>query len=162
MADVVAEKVEWLWPGRIPRGKVTLLEGDPKCGKSTLALDLAARVSTGTAMPDGSPLVEPEQVILMTAEDGLADTVRPRLDAARAETTASSSGNRLRLSPRTTKSAHPDHHRYQGTLTDSRAHPAPSCRASRSRRPECIPGIRRQWVCRPGRASGPDASRQDG
>lgn len=85
LADVAPESVSWLWPGRIPRGKLTILEGDPKVGKSTLALDLAARISTGSAMPDGHQLDGPGSVVLMTAEDGLADTVRPRLDAAGAD-----------------------------------------------------------------------------
>jgi hypothetical protein len=51
-ADVATAPVEWLWPGRIPIGKVTLLVGDPGLGKSLIALDLAARVSTGAAWPD--------------------------------------------------------------------------------------------------------------
>jgi hypothetical protein len=87
LADVAPERVDWLWPGRIPRGKLVILEGDPKVGKSTLALDLAARVTTGSPMPDGARLPGPGTVIVMTAEDGLADTVRPRLDAAGADPT---------------------------------------------------------------------------
>jgi hypothetical protein len=51
-ADVATARIEWLWPGRIPIGKVTLLVGDPGLGKSLIALDLAARVSTGAAWPD--------------------------------------------------------------------------------------------------------------
>jgi hypothetical protein len=82
MTNVAPERVDWLWPGRIPRGKLTVLEGDPGAGKSTLMLDVAARVSTGSPMPDGSPLGGAASVLLLTAEDGLADTVRPRLDAA--------------------------------------------------------------------------------
>jgi hypothetical protein len=84
LADVKPERVEWLWHGRIPRGKLTILEGDPKVGKSTLAIDVAARVTTGTAFPDGY-VPEVGSVLLLTAEDGLADTVRPRLDAAGAD-----------------------------------------------------------------------------
>lgn len=81
MATIQPERIDWLWPGRIPRGKLTILEGDPKVGKSTLMLDVAARVTTGTPFPDNH---RPEAgvVLIMTAEDGLADTVRPRLDAA--------------------------------------------------------------------------------
>lgn len=87
MSDVVPEDVSWLWPGRIPFGKLTVVEGDPKTGKSTMTIDLMARVVTGSAMPDGSEsdLDAPADCILMTAEDGLADTVRPRLDAAGAD-----------------------------------------------------------------------------
>ena len=85
MDSVAPERIEWLWPGRIPRGKLTILEGDPKVGKSTLMLDIAARVTTGSPFPDGH---RPAAgcVMILTAEDGLADTVRPRLDAAKADT----------------------------------------------------------------------------
>lgn len=81
LADVVRERVEWLWQGRIPLGKLTVIDGDPGLGKSTLTLDLAARVSRGAPMPDGSSGVR-GGVVLLTAEDGLADTVKPRLEAA--------------------------------------------------------------------------------
>jgi AAA domain-containing protein len=80
LSTVTAKPVSWLWPGRIPLGKVTMLDGDPGLGKSTLALDVAARVTTARRFPDGAPGVA-GGVVLLTAEDGLADTVRPRLDA---------------------------------------------------------------------------------
>lgn len=51
LSDVVPEEVKWLWEGRIPYGKLTILDGDPGLGKSTLSLDLAARVSSGREMP---------------------------------------------------------------------------------------------------------------
>ena len=83
LADVRAESVRWLWPGRIPLGKPTVLDGDPGLGKSLISLDIAARVSTGRPMPDGSSrLHKPRGVVLLTCEDDLSDTVRPRLDAA--------------------------------------------------------------------------------
>ena len=85
VADVAAEQVRWLWPGYLPRGKLVVLDGDPDLGKSTLTLDLAARVSRGHPMPDGAPLDGPAGVVLLTAEDGVADTVRPRLEAAGAD-----------------------------------------------------------------------------
>lgn len=87
LKDVEPEDVAWLWPGRIPLGKLTLLEGDPGLGKSLIALDIAARVSSGAPMPDGtkSDLGGPAGVVLLPAEDGLADTVRPRLEAAGAD-----------------------------------------------------------------------------
>lgn len=81
LADVSAEPVEWLWPGRLPLGKLVVLDGDPAVGKSTLAVDLAARVSRGTRWPDGAACSAGDALIL-SAEDGLADTIRPRLDAA--------------------------------------------------------------------------------
>jgi hypothetical protein len=79
LSDVEAQPVEWLWPGRIPRGKLTLLIGDPGAGKSTLSLDLVARVTTGGQWPDGiaAPL---GNALLLSAEDGIADTLRPRVD----------------------------------------------------------------------------------
>ena len=83
LADVRPEPVRWLWPGRIPLGKLTVLDGNPGLGKSPISLDIAARVSTGRPMPDGpSGLCEPRGVVLLTCEDDLSDTVRPRLDAA--------------------------------------------------------------------------------
>ncbi len=87
MADVVAEQVQWLWPKRIPLGKVTVFEGHPDVGKSTVSIDIAARVSKGMPMPDGSrpELTGPAAVILVSAEDAAADTIRPRLDAAGAD-----------------------------------------------------------------------------
>jgi len=74
----------WLWPGWIPLGKLTVLDGDPGLGKSTLLLDLAARVTRGVPMPDGGQGPR-GGVTLLTAEDSLADTVRPRLEAAGAD-----------------------------------------------------------------------------
>lgn len=89
LADVEPERVFWLWPGRIPLGKLALLDGDPGLGKSSIALDVAARLSTGVPMPDGArpDLDGPAGTVLLTAEDGLGDTVRPRLDAAGADPT---------------------------------------------------------------------------
>jgi hypothetical protein len=79
-ADVRPKPVPWLWRRYIPLGKVTVLEGDPDLGKSTLTCDLAARVSTGAVMPDGSSGVQ-GGVVLLTSEDDLADTVLGRLKA---------------------------------------------------------------------------------
>lgn len=81
LADVEPERVTWLWPGRLPLGKLVVLDGDPAVGKSTLAVDWAARVTTGHAWPDGAHCPR-GAVLLLSAEDGLADTIRPRLDAA--------------------------------------------------------------------------------
>lgn len=84
LADVEPEHVSWLWDGYLPLGKVVTIDGDPGVGKSTLTLDLAARVSTGSPMPDGTAPVK-GSVMILSAEDGLADTIRPRLDAAGAD-----------------------------------------------------------------------------
>ncbi len=81
--EITREELEWLWPGRIPLGKLTLLAGDPGLGKSFVTLDLAARVSRGDAWPD-LPLVKqpPGGVVLMNCEDDASDTIAPRLDKA--------------------------------------------------------------------------------
>lgn len=81
LGDVEPEHVTWLWATRLPLGKIVVLDGDPSVGKSTCAVDFAARVSTGRAWPDGAPCCR-GSVLLLSAEDGLADTIRPRLDAA--------------------------------------------------------------------------------
>lgn len=81
LCDVEPEHVSWLWPGRIPLGKVCIVDGDPGLGKSTLVLgEMASRVTTGTPWPDGQPCPL-GSVVMLTAEDGLGDTIRPRLDA---------------------------------------------------------------------------------
>jgi len=80
LADVHAEPVAWLWRGRLAKGKLSLLIGDPGYGKSMVTLDIAARVTTGSPWPDQghAPLGD---VVVLTAEDGLSEAVRPRLDA---------------------------------------------------------------------------------
>lgn len=85
VADVKPERVRWLWPKRIPLGKITVLDGDPGLGKSTLTLDLAARVSTGSPLPDRVALDHRGAVLIVSAEDGIGDTIRPRLAAAGAD-----------------------------------------------------------------------------
>jgi hypothetical protein len=83
---VTARPVEWLWPSRIALGKLTLIVGDPGLGKSFITLDLASRVSKGMAFPDSpNSRREPGGVVLLSAEDDLADTIKPRLDAAGAD-----------------------------------------------------------------------------
>jgi RecA-family ATPase len=84
-AQIQAKPVNWLWKPWIARGAVTLLDGDPELGKSTIALDLAARVSRGWDMPPaGGPVegAEPAGVLILSAEDSPEHTIRPRLDAA--------------------------------------------------------------------------------
>lgn len=87
LADVEPERVSWLWPGRIPAGKLVTLDGDPSLGKSTLALTFAAAITTAGMWPDDTSVDQVGDVVLLSAEDGLADTVRPRLDAAGADVT---------------------------------------------------------------------------
>ena len=86
LADVQPKSVQWLWPGRFALGKLTLLAGDPGLGKSLLTLDMAARVSTGSPWPDAPDVaIDIGGVVLLNAEDDVADTIRPRLDAAGAD-----------------------------------------------------------------------------
>ncbi len=92
-AELDSGEVDWLWPGRIALGKLTLLAGDPGVGKSLLTLNIAARVTAGWAWPDveagcqpasvtGEPPVTTGDVILLSAEDDPRDTIGPRLRAA--------------------------------------------------------------------------------
>lgn len=80
LSDVEPTTVRWLWPGRIPRGRMTLLVGRPGGGKSFATADFAARVSTGRDWPDGTPCTA-GSVLLCSAEDDPADTIAPRLIA---------------------------------------------------------------------------------
>ncbi|MFC1942526.1 AAA family ATPase, partial [Chloroflexota bacterium] len=86
LADVKSEEVDWLWYPYIPLGKLTSLEGDPGIGKSTVGLAIATDVSVGKGLP-GAPETEPTNVLLASAEDGLADTIRPRLERMGADVT---------------------------------------------------------------------------
>jgi len=89
LAEVQPAPVHWFWEGRVPFGKVTLLDGEPGSGKSLLALDLAARASRGALMPfSRNKAANPAaDVVIFNDEDNLADTIRPRLDAAAADLT---------------------------------------------------------------------------
>jgi nucleotide-binding universal stress UspA family protein len=79
MNDVEAQEIEWLWYPYIPFGKITVIQGDPGDGKTTVVLAIAAAVTTGAALPESKASAEPMSVIFQTAEDGLGDTVKPRL-----------------------------------------------------------------------------------
>ena len=76
--------MQWLWKPYIPFGKLTIIQGDPGEGKTTLALRLAAACSTGTQLP-GMETMEPFNVIYQSAEDGMGDTIKPRLMEAGAD-----------------------------------------------------------------------------
>jgi putative DNA primase/helicase len=86
LSDVEPREVSWLWEGRIPRGRLTLLAGRPGEGKSMATMDWAARVTTGRAWPDGLPCVR-GSVLVVAGEDDPHDTIRPRLDAHDADAT---------------------------------------------------------------------------
>lgn len=82
---VTQRKIEWLWYPYIPYGKLTILQGDPGEGKSTFMLNIAALLTKGKEMPDGFHVAGAQRVVYQTAEDNLADTVKPRLVTAGAD-----------------------------------------------------------------------------
>lgn len=82
-AGMQSKVVDWYWPGRLARGHITTFNGDPGTMKSFASIDMAARVTTGRAFPDGSKNPLPaSHVVILTREDGLEDTVKPRFLAA--------------------------------------------------------------------------------
>lgn len=85
MDEVPVDKVEWLWYPYIPYGKLTIIHGDGGEGKTTLILRLAALLSRGEKLPCDDTEREPIKVIYQTAEDGLGDTIKPRLLAGNAD-----------------------------------------------------------------------------
>ena len=82
MSEIQSQEVAWLWFPFIPYGKLTIVQGDPGDGKTTLVLNIAAKLSKGEGLDSKMKLTEPLNVIYQSAEDGLADTVKPRLEAA--------------------------------------------------------------------------------
>lgn len=95
MEQVEIEKIDWLLYPFIPFGKVTIVQGDPGEGKTTMVLQIIAKLTKGEAvLPSGSDEpaleektmdLEPVNVIYQTAEDGLGDTIKPRLLSAGAD-----------------------------------------------------------------------------
>ena len=84
MSEVDTQTVEWLWEPYIPFGKVTIVQGNPGEGKTTFALRLAAACTNRKPFPHMA-VHEPFNVIYQTAEDGLGDTIKPRLMEAEAD-----------------------------------------------------------------------------
>lgn len=78
--EVESEPIEWLWPGRLPKGKVVIMEGDPGLGKSLLTAALATSLSLGVPLPGGEQLA-PIKTLLISVEDDPGDTIKPRLEA---------------------------------------------------------------------------------
>jgi len=85
LSDTTPEQVSWLWFNRIPLGKLTLIVGDPGHGKSYFSLYIAAHITTGEPWPEIGMPIEKGSVIVLTAEDGIADTVRIRSDIMEAD-----------------------------------------------------------------------------
>ena len=84
MEDIKCENVEWLWYPFVPYGKITIIQGDPGEGKTTLVLQMIAKLTKGESIINGETK-ESINVIYQTAEDGLSDTIKPRLVAANAD-----------------------------------------------------------------------------
>jgi hypothetical protein len=81
------EPIEWLWPSRVAIGKQTMIVGEPGLGKSQLAAFMVAATTTGGQWPCNEGQAPLGSVIILSAEDDAADTIRPRLDAAGADAT---------------------------------------------------------------------------
>ena len=88
LSDVETQQIDWLWQRRIPMGKITILDGDPGMGKSLIAITIAACVSTGRPMPDGTPGRQGD-IILIAPEDSPEDTIKPRVEAVGGRSVAS-------------------------------------------------------------------------
>ena len=84
-SDVKTVPVKWLWYPYIAVGKITLLQGDPGDGKSTMMINLIAELSKGGATPDSVAFGRPQRIIYQCSEDGASDTIKPRLEAAGAD-----------------------------------------------------------------------------
>ena len=89
-SEIESRPVDWLWKGWIPRGCLTLLDGDPGLGKSTFLTDLVARLTMGWTMPPGGKTPEgcagiAEKVLLLSAEDDPSRVICPRLEVAGAD-----------------------------------------------------------------------------
>lgn len=87
LSQVETQTVRWLWYPFIPYGKLTIIQDDPGDGKSTFILNIAAMLSKGQGFDADMEQGNPVNVIYQTAEDGLADTVKPRLESAGADCT---------------------------------------------------------------------------
>ena len=85
MSEIQTEKVRWLWYPYIPLGKLTIVQGDPGEGKTSFVLAVIAALTRGDPLPECEAAEEPINVIYQTAEDGLADTIKPRLEMSGAD-----------------------------------------------------------------------------
>ena len=85
MSDIETEQVQWLWYPFIPYGKITIIQGDPGEGKTSFVLAMIALLTTGKPLPENKTVAEAIRVIYQSAEDGLADTIKPRLETSGAD-----------------------------------------------------------------------------
>lgn len=85
LSEIQSQEVSWLWFPFIPYGKLTIIQGDPGDGKTTFILNIVAKLSKGEGIDSKMKMIEPLNVIYQSAEDGLSDTVKPRLEQAGAD-----------------------------------------------------------------------------
>ena len=84
-SSIILQEIEWLWYPYIPYGRITVIQGDPGEGKTTFVLQIAAKLSTGQPLPECDGTAYPQKVIYQSTEDGIADTIKPRLISAGAD-----------------------------------------------------------------------------
>lgn len=84
-SDVQPRSVQWIWYPYIPVGKITLLQGEPGDGKSTMMMHLMAEISKGGVLPDGTAMGRPRRILYQCSEDGAKDTIKPRLTTCGAD-----------------------------------------------------------------------------
>lgn len=82
LTEITMERIDWLWPTRFARGKLSLIAGFPGDGKSQITISIASIVTNGGTWPGSKDRCEPGKVIFLSAEDGAGDTLKPRLVAA--------------------------------------------------------------------------------
>lgn len=85
VSDIQPRPITWLWPGRIPKGEITMVDGKPKQGKGTMLMNVVAQITTGMPLHGQMENSSPQNVILISAEDCSERVVRPRLEVAGAD-----------------------------------------------------------------------------
>jgi len=85
VSEVEREEVIWRWKNKLPKKKLTIVEGDPGVGKSQLTLAIAAPITRGLPIFGDEEKSDPATVLILSAEDGIADTIRPRLEGMGAD-----------------------------------------------------------------------------
>ena len=131
LSEIKTEEVKWLWYPYIPFGKVTIVQGDPGEGKTTFVLAVIAALTRGEALPECETGLPPMNVIYQTAEDGLADTIKPRLEAVGADCsrvqTIDDSQSMLTLTDQRFEEAIRNTDARLLVLDPLQAYPAPAC-----------------------------------
>lgn len=84
-SNIQSKSMSWLWPNRVPKGKLVIFSGNPDGGKTTILCDIIGRYTTGRQFPDGELCVDTGEVLFLSSEDDAEDTLKPRLEAAGAD-----------------------------------------------------------------------------